>query len=953
MRGRFCAAALLCAFAFVAGSSTAVVAKKAPPAPPLSSWPQTHSDIPADPDIMFGILPNGMRYLIRKNTKPEHQVSLRLRVAVGSLEEEDNEEGLAHFLEHMAFRGSKNLADGEVFKTLEALGASRGADTNAFTFPDSTVFVFDIPVNDDAALDKGLMLTHEIATELTLDPKAVDSERAVVLAEARQKDVAAFHASKAYMTQTLSARIADAMTPIGKPDIVQNAPPALLRKFYDTHYRPELTTLVVVGDIDPLAIEVKIKARFFDWKAAAPAVKPPVYAATFGAGLRTKVFSEPGAGTTVTLTWTRPSDLSPDTIAKSERSRLRTIALTVVNQRLQKLVQSAKPPFAGAVATYAQRNNIADTMDMTVSYAPGQALDSLRAAHDVVAEILRNGVRQDEVDQAVSNWRMNYQAWVAAYKTLPSPALAGAYMVPMGTNDVIDSAEEGYAIFESAVKDLHADQITAVLRSLFAGSPSVLISSPTPIEGAEKDVAAIFAQTQSNAQAEQAAPTLVWPYTSFGPPGKVTSQKTIDDLGATFATFANGVRATIKPTKFLSGQVFVSVRFGDGRLAWPKNRKSLIWALGGSFMSGGLTRMSPTDVQRALAGREVNANFNTSDATYDFIGATRPADFESELQFLAAYLTDPAWRPEAFQTAQSQTLTALPQLYATADGMFGMQYWFVAHGSDARWQPPTADEVRATRLEDVKARMQDALKDGPVEVIVVGDIAVEDALKGLQTTFGALAKRRVRTAPTVGDERQPKPQDLPIIVRHQGSGDQAVASIAWRTTSVFPDVQAVRTQQVLERLLAQRLFDELRTHEGMTYTPQTQTADSMATPGWGIIRVFASIPSARIPDFYAAVAKTIADLKTKEVPADELERARGPIVHDVQIAQQNDGYWLTALADAQIDPRQLELIRTHLADLQKVTPADVQRAAQTYLLDSRAWKFLVLPPDKVVAPGAK
>jgi zinc protease len=282
-----------------------------------------------------------------------------------------------------------------------------------------------------------------------------------------------------------------------------------------------------------------------------------------------------------------------------------------------------------------------------------------------------------------------------------------------------------------------------------------------------------------------------------------------------------------------------------------------------------------------------------------------------------------------------------------------MQFWFVAHGSDARWQPPTADEVRATRLEDVKARMQDALKDGPVEVIVAGDISVEDALKGLQSTFGALSKRRVRTAPTVGDERQPRAQELPIILRYQGSGDQGIASIAWRTTSVFPDVQAVRTQQVLERLLAQRLFDELRTHEGMTYTPQTQTADSMATPGWGIIRVFASIPTARIPDFYAAVAKTIADLKAKEVPADELERARGPIVHDLQIAQQNDGYWLASLADAQIDPRRLELIRTHLADFQKVTPADVQRAAQTYLLDSRAWKLLVLPPDKVAAPGAK
>ena len=870
-----------------------LIGKKAPPAPPLPSWPQAHSDIPADPSIIFGVLPNGMRYLIKKNTMPSHQVALRLRIAAGSLDETDDEEGIAHFLEHMAFRGSKNVADGDVSKTLQSLGASPGSDTNAFTLPDSTVFMFDIPVNDEAALDKGLMLTREIAGNLSLDQKALDLERSVVLAEERQGDVAGRHAYKAYLTEIFGARIADAMMPIGKVATIKDVQAPLMRNFYSAYYRPELAVLAIVGDIDPQAVEAKIKAQFSDWKAAAPAVKPPAYTVAFGTGLHTTVFTEPAASTSATMSWVMQDDATPDSVAKTQRNIIRSIALGVLNQRLEKLALSAKPPFDHAGASFARHVDLADVATLSLTYRPGQMLDALRVAHDTYADILRNGVAQEEVDRAVSNMRTSYQTFVAAFHTLPSSGLVNSYLGTVSGNDVIDTPEQGLALFESSVKNLTAEQIPAVFRTLLAGDPLVFISSPTPIEGAEKDVAAIFTQTQQSGPIAQ-TPVPVWPYTSFGPDGKVVSQKTIDDLGVSFVTFSNGVRATIKPTKFLAGQVFISIRFGNGRLAWSKNRTSPAWALGNSFMVGGLGLISPTDVRRALAGTEVNAGFNVADTAYEIRGATRPADYQTELQFTTAFLTDPAWRPEAFEKIQSDLQTALPQIHATADGVFGFDFWWIAHNKDHRWDLPAAEDIRATHLDDVKALLQGALKDGPLEVIVVGDISVADAVKGLQTTLAALPKRHIQTAPTMGDERLQSAQKEPIVLHYQGPGDQSVASIAWRTTDAFPDLPAVRLQRVLERILAQRLFDELRTNQGMTYTPQTQTADSLATPGWGIMRVSANIPTPRIADFYAAVDKTVSDLKAKDVSAEELERARGPLVHDLQNAQQNNIYWATA-----------------------------------------------------------
>ena len=427
-------------------------------------------------------------------------------------------------------------------------------------------------------------------------------------------------------------------------------------------------------------------------------------------------------------------------------------------------------------------------------------------------------------------------------------------------------------------------------------------------------------------------------------------QKTIDDLGVTFVTFANGVRATIEPTKFLAGQVFISIRFGDGRMVWTKNRPSPSWALGNSFMVGGLGRISPTDVRRALAGKESNVSFNVTDTAYEIRGATRPADYQTELQFATAFLTDPAWRPEAFEKIQSDLKTALPQIHATADGVFGLDFWWIAHNRDHRWDPPAAEDAGATHLDDAKALLQDALKDGHIEVIVVGDISVEDAVKGLQTTLAALPKRHVQTTPSVGDERLQSAQKDPIVLHYQGPGDQSVASIAWHTTSTFPDLPAVRTQLVLEKILAQRLFDELRTNQGMTYTPQTQTANSIATSGWGILRVFANVPTPQIADFYAAVEKTVSDLKSRECPPRNWKgRERSAGSRSSERTSKTTSIGLSISRRPRMDPRRLNGIRTDLSDLQKVTAAICNARRKPICSTIRAWK-LVAMPQKLCEP---
>ena len=270
------------------------------------AWPQSLGDIPADPAVTFGVLPNGMSYAIRHNATPSGHVSVWFEIQAGSMQEGDGQHGLAHLLEHMAFHGSTHVPDGDVRATVERLGLRFGPDANALTSALRTVYMFNLPKNDDASVDTALMLSREIASELTLDPKLVETERGVVLNEA--------HARAGPAQDMLHDLNVDwygdhpyARLTIGTDQDIETGTVRRLRDFYDAFYRPERAVLVVVGDVDPAAIEARIKARFAGWSGRGPAagVDPPPAIAPTGPDLQVEtVAGSPAVG--LMLFWNEP-----------------------------------------------------------------------------------------------------------------------------------------------------------------------------------------------------------------------------------------------------------------------------------------------------------------------------------------------------------------------------------------------------------------------------------------------------------------------------------------------------------------------------------------------------------------------------------------------------------------------------------------------------------------------
>lgn len=914
-------------------------------------WPQVGSDLPADASVRFGTLPNGMRYAIKRNVTPVGGVSLRLRIDAGSLMEHDNEQGLAHVLEHMGFRGSAHVADGDTVKKLQSLGLTFGADTNAFTYPTQTAYSFDMPKNDAASIDTALLLLREIAGELNIAQSALDTERNVVLAESRLRDVPGAHIQKADYVFLFGERAASALIPIGLDDIIVHANSNLLRGFYGAWYRPERATLLVVGDVDPAEIEAKIKAKFVDWKAKAPPRRVPHYAPPAKHSKTIKLFTEAGAQPYVGFTWLRPFDRSPDNKAREARDVVRYIAMGVLNQRLAKLAHEVNPPFIEASASYEHNGDVADGAELGVSYRTGQMLEGVTAAQRAWREIVRNGVCQDEVDAVVAQLETFFETRQAASQTMPSSQVMSDLLRSVDDKTVFTSPESDLVLYRAAVKGLTAARVSQALKFMFGGEPLVFASTPTELAGGEAAIKAALAEADATpiaAGACGAAPP--WPYADFGKPGTVASQRTVDDLGVTYVRFANGVTLTVKPTQWRAGQVLLNVRAGTGRLGLPRDHVTPAWALGGSFIQGGLVRYDFDDLRKLMSNRVWGASLSIGDDEFVLSGQARAADLDSELQVLAAYVTAPAFKPEALD----QVRTAYASNYATTEaspnGVFSREFSGWLHDRDARWRTPTLDEIKAASIDEQRAILAPALASGPLDLTIVGDVTVEQAIQSVSRTFGALPPRPDFGPPLVGDERFPKGTKEPVVLIHHGAANQALAAIVWPTQGILRDMKLQRSLRVMSEIFAQRLLDELRTKEGITYTPGAGSQGSIVSPDYGILYALAQIPPDKIADFYKVVASVAADLTATKVSEEELERARGPRIQDIQKQQQTNDYWLSLLSGSGQDPRLLDVIRSTIPDLKGVTADDVQKAAKDWIKDDKAFRLVVVPEG--LAPPA-
>ncbi|MBB4613340.1 M16 family metallopeptidase [Novosphingobium taihuense] len=940
------AAALAAALALTACASQPASLTSAP----KPTWAFQQSDLPPDPAYRYGQLPNGMRFIIRKNATPAGTAQVRMDVATGSLDERESERGFAHFVEHMAFNGSTNVPEGEMIKLLERNGLSFGADTNAQTSFEQTLYMLDLPRNDAKLLDTALMLMRETASELKFDPQAVARERGVVLSELRDgqgwsrtnlEDQLAFF----YPAATYPKRL-----PIGTVEALNAATADTLKAFWAREYVPSKTTLIVVGDFEPDAVEQAIRARFADWQPRPETPRPAEGKVDPKQKAKVDIHLDPSLSERVTASRHGPWADEPDTIANRRRNLLRQIGYGVVNRRLARLSRAIDPPFRGAGFGTSEVFKIGRTTNLIVDTVDGGWQRGFAAAAGVYARALTTGFTQPEIDEQLANIRTGLENAAAGADTRPHGALVGAALALIRDDQVPTTPESGLARFNQFAPTITPATVMAALLEEAVPLKDPLIrfqGRNAPKGGAEALRKTWVKATRAKAPAGEVPAPIPFAYTDFGPAGTVVSDIVEPLYRIRQVRFANNVRLNLKYTSLAKDRIDVRLNIDGGEML-DTRADPLATEMTGVLARGGLGKHSEDDLQTLLAGRSVAFGLGTSGDTFSTDAVTTPRDLALQLQLMTALLTDPGYRPEGEVLYRQNIANFFARLRSSPGAALANSIGGILSDNDPRFTLQDESAYTALTFATLRDRLADRLAHGAIEISIVGDIDEAAAIAMVARTLGALPPREPDFRP-YPDQRQRRFTDQRglRIVRHTGEANQAIVRYTWPTRD-DSDLDDAMALTLLAEVAGIEVLDSVREKLGKAYSPGASSALSRVWTGYGTFTMNASVDLADVPATRAALEETARSLIAAPIDADILQRARAPLLERMANALKTNGGWSSLAERAQTQPDRLVRAKAARARLEKLTPADLQAVARRYLSPEKAVQVLVVPEGAAV-----
>jgi zinc protease len=927
------------------------------PAAPAPAFPQADSDLAPDPAAHFGSLPNGVRYVVRANHEPKDRLSLRLLVLSGSLEEADDQQGLAHFLEHLAFNGSTHYPPGTLVEYFQRLGMSFGGDANAYTSFDHTAFEIELPDVKPATIAEGLRVFSDFAGGLLLRPDMIAKERPIILAEKRARDSVEYRQFVASFQFLLGDSLLPRRLPIGLQPVIEQSARDRFVRLYDTWYRPERMVVIAVGDIDPAAVERQIAAAFSSVTDRAPAPPAPDLGhVALALGLRPAYHREPEAPTTdVSLDVVAPYSYLPDTRNLRRLHLPRDLAVAMLNRRLEILTRQEGAPFIRGTVAIDEGFNFYHDAGIDLACAPAQWQATMAVTEQELRRALQFGFTAAELREAVANFRNAQQQRAAQAATRRSPDLAAAIIDTLVNRTVFTSPAQDLALYGPALDQVTPAECGNALRVAF-GPPGryVMVSGNAKIDG-DAPAAIVAAYNAAHAveiKPAAAAATDGFAYTDFGPAGAIARRTPVPDLDLTLVTFANGVRVNLKKTPFEANQIRISVRVGAGQLVEPRTEPGLGFFSDLTFDAGGLGRHSADDLTRILAGRNVGLEFKVSPDALTFTATTTRDDLLLQLQLITAYLTDPGYRPEALRLAAKAIDETYNQLAHSTDGPLEAEVPRLLADGDPRFGLPSRETVLGRTLAEEKAWLAPQLARGPIEIGLVGDLDPDATLAALARTLGALpardpkpayaAERTVRFPALAQTKEYAVPTEIP----------KSTVVLFWPTTDAS-DVRRARRLQVLSEVFDDRLRLLLREKLGGAYSPEAGSEPSDTYAGYGMILAEVVVAPARAHELSTAIRGVAADLQAHGVTADELQRAKEPIMTSLRESVRTNAYWLGAvLSRCQEFPQRLDWARTRTSDIGAISEADLDALARTYFVPDRLFQVISSPVSTSPAASA-
>lgn len=932
-------------------------AQDKPAASAPTPWAHEDSDIAVDPDVRFGALPNGFRYAIRKNAEPPKRVSLRLHIDAGSLHERDDQRGVAHFLEHMVFNGSKNFPDVEnLLGRMQRLGIAFGAHANAYTSFDETVYMLDLPNLDVDTVKLGFDVMRDFGDGALLKKLEIDKERGVILSEKRSRDSVEMRLMEQQFKFLLPKSLITHRFPIGTEKVIKEATRDRFADFYKDYYIPRNMTFVVVGDIDPADYEKRIQKAFSSMKnSEKPGAAPDLGSLPSGFGFQAAVFSDKEVKSDeLALGFVSKHKPQKDSSATRIANMPLSIANSIIGRRFDILAKKEGSPISAGSAGRYEWFKAVEFGSIDVTPGEGKWKEAVAVMEQELRKAIEHGFTQAELDEVTAHILNGAEQAVKAAATRQSAGIAMGLIGSINSERVFTHPIEAQKVTKKAVAALTIENCHQALVEFWKNRDlTFTLTTKVAPKDAEKTLTALYEESKKvkvDPPEEKKAQTFA--YTAFGKPGTVSSESHIKDLDITQLVLSNNIRVNLKRTDFQKNAIGMVAMVGNGKLTQPLDKPSLDMFTSMLVNAGGLGKHSSDELQRILAGKNVGAAFGVSEDAFSISGGTTPDDLELQLQLLCASLTDYGYREEAIRQLRKMIPMLEGQLAFTINGaMAEAQAW--SRGNDPRFAKPDTKKLAAYTAADSKAWLGKELTDGYLELSIVGDFDPKAIVPLLLKTVGALPSR-TSTKPALNEERKVKTPKLPATKKftYQSKIKKAASLVGWHIPPVKEDIKELRRLNVLASILDDRLRTKLREELGATYSPQSHANASMVFEIGSL-----SAMSLGKPEDAEKVAKIIlemgADLAAKGASPDELERALKPILSSLEKTLRDNGYWLnTVMAHSQSQPHRLAWARERDADYASVTIEEINALAKKYLGGKNAAKVTIIPeaPPEDAAP---
>jgi zinc protease len=892
------------------------------------------SPVPLTGEVRWGQLPNGLRYFIRANPRPQGRADLRLVVNAGSILEDEDQLGAAHFIEHMSFNGTRRFPKNELVSYLQSVGVRLGGDLNATTGFDETIYVLPIPVGNPELVDTGLAILREWAGNVLLTDADIEAERAVVLAELRSGQASDARVRQQTMPQVLNGSRYAARLPIGTDESLRTMTPDALRRFYRDWYRPDLQAVIVVGDIDVGAIERRVRALFADLPAAAsPRPRPGRIEIPPRRRLEALVVADPelSAGRIDITEYIRPQP-PMTTVGAYDALIQDQLVNRMLGMRLFELTDQAAKPF---LAARAQRTPVVRGYEAFVASAAVAGQDPVEAVRVLAAEIERArrfGFSAEELDAAKKDIVSTYAEANAERHTSESDALADELGRHFLTGEPVPGIAWEYERVRQVIPPLTLEAFNAYARGVLeepGSQPLVLYTAPSAAGASEA------ALRNAVLEARQAELT---PYRGIKvdtrllerepPPGRLVSETTDAALGTTTLTYANGVRVVLKPTDFKSDEVLLTgARYGGQYLYEQADHYSAAHLVE-SIDAMGYGTFTPAALRRFLGTRRADASVGFGPYVEEVSGGSTRGDITTLLQLVYLKLTSPRLDLERFEASRA----ALKGLAAGAWNSPEQQW------DDFNQAVLSQDHPRAPRLP----KPADFDQIDPARSIAIYRERFGNASGMNFTLVGSftVAETKPLVARYLGglpaSKREARFRDLGVRyqsgrierVLRQGSVNSALA-IVYTGQRPYSLPEKLKLDALTE-VLTLRVIDRIREQLGSAYSPGVDSRYSKVPAGEYALRFSIGCTTRDMPVIERTVDGILRDLQERGPTPAEIEKVTRTWLNEHEARSKTNAYWAGRLRNRLLDPDLDAADADYVARVNALSAADVQAAARTF-----------------------